>query len=551
MKIAVGYTRVSSTAQASPEKTSLERQAEKIRLQAKLKEYELTRIYEEPGISGSTMERPFLQELLADAEQKKFDAVIVWDISRFGRNLLHLKQNTEKLRQLGIGFIAIDNGIDTSSRDKTGELLLNILASIYEFELETIKERTQGGRDAARKNKEYFPGKTAYGYRWNEAERRIEVVDDESKIVKRIFHEYIYLCKSIPLITEGLQKDHTPTRFGTKWSDSTVHRILHNPCYTGTYITNQYLTDAEGKVLGMKPDDEWVYFDCEPLITMEDWERLQKRLEKARGKYAGRPNPESKKYIADSLLRCGLCGGTMRLRHTRPNKDGKCRSYYECYWHGKSERAAKIKGKEPCAMQPIPALIMDEHLFDLRLPLQLGLVWEKQYEDKVDPSVEPELERARQRVENIENAIANNKTAFTNNDRTQYAKNFDPDRYNARVNELNMEKVSLQRELTEAKREVLRYQQLFASEQSFRKIQADKEVIMELFSRLMALPVDQKRRLLHGLVDGDIVVTPNGPLDVSEGANALNGWTQIQWKYNQAIIQDVLGVKILGVDETT
>src|SRR5208283_6002703 len=171
-------------------------------------------------------------------EQKKFDAVIVWDISRFGRNLLHLKQNTEKLRQLGIGFIAIDNGIDTSSRDKTGELLLNILASIYEFELETIKERTQGGRDAARKNKEYFPGKTAYGYRWNDVEKRVELVDDEAndeaKIVKRIFHEYIYLGKSIPLLTEGLQKDHTPTRFGTQWSDSTVHRILHNPCYTGT-----------------------------------------------------------------------------------------------------------------------------------------------------------------------------------------------------------------------------------------------------------------------------------------------------------------------------
>jgi site-specific DNA recombinase len=554
MKIAVGYTRVSSSSQASPEKSSLERQAEKIELQARLKEYKLLKIYREPGISGATMERPALQELMADAEDRKFDAVIVWDISRFGRNLLHLKQNTEKLKELEIAFIAIDNGIDTSSRDKTGELLLNILACIYEFELETIKDRTAGGRNDKRKKKEYFPGKTAYGYHWNEAELRVETVEDEKPIVERIFHEYIYLNKSIPAITEGLQKDHTPTRTGTKWGDSVVHRILHNPCYTGAYIVNQHITDADGKILGMKPESDWVYHECEPLISMTDWERLQAKLAKAREKYAGRPNPESQKYIADGLLRCGLCNGTMRLRHTRRNKAGKCHTYYACYWRAKSQRAAKIKGREPCIMPPIPAYIMDEHLFGLRLPLQLGLVWEKQYEDKVNTSVEPELERATQRVENIKTSIAANKTAMTNNDHTQYATSFDPDKYNARNNELNLERANFQRDLAEAEHELARYQQLFESEQSFKKIAADKDTIMELFRKLQALPIEQKRRLLHGVVDGDIEVkppTPDATLDISEEANALNGWTKIKWKYNLSIIQEVLGVKILDVYETT
>jgi len=90
MKTAVGYTRVSSSSQASPEKSSLERQAEKIELQARIKEYNLLKIYKEPGVSGATNERYALQELMADAEKHLFDAVIVWDISRFGRNLLHL-----------------------------------------------------------------------------------------------------------------------------------------------------------------------------------------------------------------------------------------------------------------------------------------------------------------------------------------------------------------------------------------------------------------------------------------------------------------------------
>ncbi len=116
-----------------------------------MKEYNLLKIYRDPGISGATMERPALQELMADAENREFDAVIVWDISRFGRNLLHLKQNTERLKQLGISFLAVYNGIDTSKKDATGELFLNILAAIYEFELENIKERTANGRNAVRK----------------------------------------------------------------------------------------------------------------------------------------------------------------------------------------------------------------------------------------------------------------------------------------------------------------------------------------------------------------------------------------------------------------
>ena len=554
---AVGYTRVSSTSQANPEKSSLSLQAEKIRLQAQIKEYNLLKIYEEPGISGATMDRPALQELMADAEQKKFDAIIVWDISRFGRNLLHLKQNTERLKQLGISFLAVYNGIDTSKKDATGELFLNILAAIYEFELENIKERTTNGRNVVRKERKKFIGKLAYGYRWNDVKKRIETVEDEDNneaaIVKRIFHEYIYLGKSTPAIAEGLQHDHIPTRSKGIWSDGYIHKILHNPCYRGSYVTNQFITDVGGKVLGDKPEHEWVYYECEALITQEDWERLQVRLQDARAKFAGAPNPERDKYLADGLLRCGLCGATMRLRHSKPNKAGQCRSYYECYWHGKSERSAKIKGKEPCKMEIIPAALMDNYLFQLKLPLQLGLLWEKQYEEHANPSVEPELQRAQQRAENIQSAIKTNRVMIANNDRTQGLENFDPLKYNARNSELSQEGERLRRELAEAQHEVSRHQQLFQNEQAFKRIAADKDTIMELFRQLNALSLGDKRRLLHGLVDGDIEVKPPSPeatLDISEEANALNGWTKIEWKYNPAIIQEVFGVLIPNVDET-
>lgn len=77
---------------------------------------------------------------------------------------------------------------------------------------------------------------------------------------------------------------------------------------------------------------------------------------------------------------------------------------------------------------------------------------------------------------------------------------------------------------------------------------------LELFRQLQALPIDQKRRLLLGLVDGDIIVkplTPDAVLEIEEGPNALNKWVKINWKYNPAIIQAILGVKIVSEVSTT
>ncbi len=501
--------------------------------------------------TGVDNERDELQRLFSDAEQQEFQAVVVWALDRFGRDLTDILVNARALKQHNIELISVK---EKFGNDPQGELMRNMLATFADYERKVIKDRTHSARNKRRKNKDTFIGRTAHGYLWNKKEKRIETIGNEAKTVKRIVQEYMELRQSIPKVVEVLHKEHILTRSGKHWTIALVAQLLRNPCYTGTYVTNQKIMDAKGKVLGDKPESDWVYYPCEELITPADWQRLQTRLDNARDKFSGAPNPESKKYIADGLLRCGLCNGTMRLRHTRPKKNGTCHSYYSCYWRIKSERLAKLYGKTKCTMPLIPAHIMDEKLFVMSLPGQLGLDWERKYEDKVNLSIEVDLDKSRQRVENIKTFIARNKTALTNHEQTQYAKEFDADYYNTRLGTLKREQEALARELAEAERECLRYQQLFESEQSFKKIAADKDTIMELFRQLMALPIDQKRRLLDGLVDGDIIVkppTPDAVLEIEEGPNALNGWTKIQWKYNPAIIQEVLGVKIVSEVETT
>jgi DNA invertase Pin-like site-specific DNA recombinase len=101
------------------------------------------------GISGAKERRPALDQLMTDARQRRVDAVVVWRLDRFGRNLRHLVVAIEELAAAGVAFVSMGESIDTAS--PTGRLMLGILASFADFERERIKERIQAGLQRARR----------------------------------------------------------------------------------------------------------------------------------------------------------------------------------------------------------------------------------------------------------------------------------------------------------------------------------------------------------------------------------------------------------------
>ena len=105
--------------------------------------------YVDTGFSGAKASRPALDRLMADAAQHKFDCVVVWKIDRFGRSVLHLNQQLAALTSYGVRFIATTQSLDTDEKNPTSRLLLQILASVAEFEREMIRERTLSGIRAA------------------------------------------------------------------------------------------------------------------------------------------------------------------------------------------------------------------------------------------------------------------------------------------------------------------------------------------------------------------------------------------------------------------
>ncbi len=94
-------------------------------------------------VSGAKESRPELNRLMADAKKRKFDAIAVWKLDRFGRSLKHLLFTLADLESLGIAFVSLREGFDLST--PSGRLMFQIIGAMAEFERNLIRERVRAG----------------------------------------------------------------------------------------------------------------------------------------------------------------------------------------------------------------------------------------------------------------------------------------------------------------------------------------------------------------------------------------------------------------------
>ncbi len=96
--------------------------------------------------SGAKADRPGLAEALAFV--RSGDALVVWRLDRFGRSLKDLVGRVDELREAGVGFRSLTEGVDTTS--PTGKLVFHVFGALAEFERDLIRERTMAGLASAR-----------------------------------------------------------------------------------------------------------------------------------------------------------------------------------------------------------------------------------------------------------------------------------------------------------------------------------------------------------------------------------------------------------------
>jgi DNA invertase Pin-like site-specific DNA recombinase len=158
-------------------------QLRELRGYAELKGWEIVGEYVDRGISGTKESRPELNRLMADAGDRKFDAMLVWKFDRFARSARHMQNTLHELQQHDIAFVSTTENIDTST--PMGKCVFTILSALAEMERHTTVERIKAGLKNA-KAKGHVPGRKPQAIDMRAVRARIAVGESQRQIAKSL-----------------------------------------------------------------------------------------------------------------------------------------------------------------------------------------------------------------------------------------------------------------------------------------------------------------------------------------------------------------------------
>lgn len=221
--IAVGYCRVSTADQAA-EGVSLAAQREKIEMWASLNEAELAAVYEDAGVTGSSMKkRPGLQDALAMACKDKC-ALVTYSLSRLARSTRDAMKISDRLEKAGADLVSLTEQIDTTTA--AGKMVFRMLAVLAEFERDIVAERTEAAMARLRAEGRRISRIIPFGYRLADDGRTLLKEPSEQKALVQIAR-LRSKGTSYLQIGEELTKMGIKTRTGRdEWSPSTIRGIV-------------------------------------------------------------------------------------------------------------------------------------------------------------------------------------------------------------------------------------------------------------------------------------------------------------------------------------
>lgn len=320
MKIAA-YCRVSTEKEAQID--SLEKQIEFFNEFTKKNGYELYKLYADEGISGKQIKhRKQFQQMMIDAKAKKFDKVVVKDVSRFARNTVDLLQSVRELKSYGVQVDFLNNG---EVMEGGSEFILTILGAMAQQESANMSKRVKFGKDVTAK-KGRVPN-LVFGYDKIPDERyTLKINEEEAKIVKEIFESYVYKGIGTTKIAWNLNDRGIRTKkTKSKWVQTSIVRMLKNPIYTGR-VTNKKseVTDFITGTRKELPEEEWIVVEKPEMRIISDelFNRAQELLEQRSNEFKLNNKREKTEYVFSTLIYCKHCGYSFRRIKRKYTADG-------------------------------------------------------------------------------------------------------------------------------------------------------------------------------------------------------------------------------------
>lgn len=233
------------------------------------------------------------------------NTVIVHELDRLARSMLDTLLFVDQLDKLGVSFVSIHDGFDTTTAQ--GKLQMHILSAFSEYFRKQLASKVMGGMVERAKQGKHM-GRRPLGYQIGL--NGFEVDKEEAKIIRLIFVMYLDQNLGLRGIADHLNTMGLKSLRGNVWSHVSVREILENEVYTGTFVWGEIRVENNHQA----------------IIDRETWEKAQARRRRKK-ELGGRA--QNSFYLLSGLLRCGICNDSTMVGRLA-KKTNKQYRYYTC-----------------------------------------------------------------------------------------------------------------------------------------------------------------------------------------------------------------------------
>lgn len=342
------YTRVSTSMQV--EGFSLDAQRTRLLKFAEFRDLEVVGEYSDKGRSGKNIQgRPEFQRMLKDIEsgKDKVSFVLVFKLSRFGRNAADVLTSLQKLQDNGVNLICAEDGLDSSHG--TGKLIIQILSAVAELERENIRVQTMEGRLQKAREGKWNGGFAPYGYKL--VDGKLEIAEDEVEVIRIIFDKFVNTTVGINGIAKylndnGFKKKMRQNNTREYFRPSFIKGVLDNPVYCGKIAFQRRKTE---KIAGKHEEyhvvsqtDFPVYDGVhEAIVSEELWLQAQKKRKKT-GHKRDKKHKLEHEHLLSGIIKCPVCDANLYGNVNRKKKDDG--TYYKDYYFYACKHRKQVNG---------------------------------------------------------------------------------------------------------------------------------------------------------------------------------------------------------------
>ena len=388
--IAVMYLRLSKEDGEKTESNSISNQREIINSYVKRNQITMVKEYVDDGYSGATFDRPNFKEMMKDAYDKKFDTIIVKDLSRFGRDYIEAGKYIQRIfPENGIRFISVNDNYDSKSAGMNDtHLILPIKNFINDSYCRDISNKVKSSQKIKREKGDFISAFAPYGYKKSDENKNKLVVDEQaSPNIKNIFDMKLkgYSSKAIAdelnhlgVLTprkykesQGFKCNGFQNIKGGNWTAKAVNRIIENEVYIGNTLQGKSITlNYKNKKQIEKEKEEWIRVEDthEAIISKEVFAiantMLKRDLNNSRDK--------DKIDIFTGMLFCKECGSSL-IRRTVKYKERE-EVFYICSKYNKEKSCSRHSIKEETLIKAVSKIIKTYIEFNEKLYSKVQLI---------------------------------------------------------------------------------------------------------------------------------------------------------------------------------